>query len=462
MKMEKVILVTGSGGLVGSEVCRFYLNKGFKVFGIDNDMRQEFFGKDASTKSTIDELLFNDNYIHKNIDIRNYSEIEKLFKTYGEQIECVVHTAAQPSHDWASKDPLTDYSVNSTGTINLLEAYRLNCPKAAFIFTSTNKVYGDTPNKIDFFEDEKRYTPNDVQKYSEGIDEHMSIDQSLHSVFGASKVSADIMVQEYGRYFNLNTAVFRGGCLTGPKHKGVELHGFLSYLVKCAIHNKSYTIYGYKGKQVRDNIHSEDLVKAFDCYYRNPSKPGVVYNIGGGKYSNCSIIEAIDIIEEISGKRLNYNISETVRSGDHQWWISDLTKFKSDYPEWSITKDIKSIIKDIVEYEIRSVEEKTIKDKILDYIIKEFGEKQTIGDRTKHYSYCSFPSEDCTCNDLRDIKYDTTLITGGYIDSFSMVMVLDFLEKEFKIQIPNKIATPENFNTVNNMYELVKFVKINK
>jgi len=357
--MEKIILVTGSGGLVGSEVCRFYLKKGFKVVGIDNDMRQEFFGKDASTKPTVDELLsIGNNYNHRVIDIRNYEEIESLFKQLGEQVVCVVHTAAQPSHDWAAKSPLTDYSVNSTGTINLLEAYRVYCPKAAFIFTSTNKVYGDTPNRIEFLEDDKRYTPVDIEKYCEGIDENMSIDQTLHSVFGASKVSADVMVQEYGRYFNLNTAVFRGGCLTGPKHKGVELHGFLSYLVKCAIHDKPYTIYGYKGKQVRDNIHSEDLVKAFDCYFNNPSSPGVVYNIGGGKYSNCSVLEAIDMIEEISGKRLDYKLSDNTRSGDHQWWISDLTKFKSDYPEWSITKDVKSIIKDIIKYELKSVEEK--------------------------------------------------------------------------------------------------------
>lgn len=356
--MSKVIIVTGSGGLVGGEACRYYLQNGYEVIGIDNNMRSKFFGEDGSTSDDYEELLANSKYNHVVADIRNFDDIKSIFEKYNIDIHGVIHTAAQPSHDLAATFPMVDYAINSTGTINMLEACRLHSPQAAFVFTSTNKVYGDKPNEIELVETETRFVPYEdesVCAFICGIDESMSIDQSTHSVYGASKVSADIMVQEYGRYFKMNTVCFRGGCLTGPRHKGVELHGFLSYLVKCVVHEKPYTIYGHGGKQVRDIIHCSDLIRAFDLYIQNPSFQGEVYNIGGAFYSNCSILEAIDKIEKISGKKLNYSISNVSRIGDHKWWISDINKFKTDYPTFKIERSLDSIITEMVEFETNTV-----------------------------------------------------------------------------------------------------------
>ena len=343
------IIVTGSYGLIGSEVCRFYDNIGFNVIGIDNDMRKYFFGESSKQKNKNYELK---NYTHYDIDIRDLKGIEGIFSKYSSDICLVVHTAAQPSHDWAAKEPLTDFTVNATGTLNLLESTRLYCPNATFIFTSTNKVYGDRPNTLKLIETETRWELDPSDLYFEGIDESMSIDQTKHSVFGASKVSADIMVQEYGRYFNIKTGIFRGGCLTGPSHSGAELHGFLSYLIKCAINNKPYTIFGYKGKQVRDNIHSHDLVTAFHEFYLNP-KIGEVYNIGGSRHSNISILESIDVISSYINKPIHYTISDTARIGDHIWYVSDISKFKSHYPNWDFKYKINDIIYEMINSEIQ-------------------------------------------------------------------------------------------------------------
>jgi CDP-paratose 2-epimerase len=274
--------------------------------------------------------------------------IEDIFATYGKEITLVIHAAAQPSHDWAAREPFTDFSVNAVGTLNMLEATRTYCPEAVFIFTSTNKVYGDLPNSLPLVEKEERFEVDTAHAYAEhGIDETMSVDQSKHSIFGASKVAADMLVQEYGRYFGMKTGVFRGGCLTGPAHSGAELHGFLSYLVKCAVAGKPYTIYGYKGKQVRDNIHSADLVSAFWHFYQNP-RPGEVYNMGGSRHSNISILEAIRMIKELSGYELSYTLSDTARAGDHIWYVSDVRKFKTHYPEWQYEHTIESILRDMI------------------------------------------------------------------------------------------------------------------
>ena len=344
-----VAIVTGSGGLIGSEASRFLDGKGYQVIGIDNDMRSYFFGDGASTsentKKLEDELS---NFTSISKDIRSFEIISEIFNKYGNDIKIVVHTAAQPSHDWAAKEPLTDFSINATGTINLLEATRLYAPNATFIFTSTNKVYGDLPNFLPLEEQEERWEIASTHKYFEkGIDESMSIDNCKHSVFGASKVGADIMVQEYGKYFGMNTASFRGGCLTGPSHQGAELHGFLAYLIKCAIIGKHYTIFGYKGKQVRDNIHSNDLINAFWHFHQNP-RQGEVYNIGGSRFSNISIIEAIRKIKSISGHELSYSLSSDARIGDHMWYVSDISKFQKHYPGFILKYDIDSILKEML------------------------------------------------------------------------------------------------------------------
>lgn len=344
---KKYALVTGSAGLIGSESVKFLFDKGYTIIGIDNNMREYFFGVEASTDWNRQALekQFQENYIHNNIDIRDNEAVEKIFKKYS--FEIVVHTAAQPSHDWAAKEPFTDFSVNANGTLVLLENFRLHAPKATFIFTSTNKVYGDTPNNLPLVELEKRYEIDKTHPYyKNGIDETMSIDQSKHSIFGASKLAADIMVQEYGKYFNLNTAVFRGGCLTGPSHSGTQLHGFLAYLVKCIATGKKYSIFGYKGKQVRDNIHSHDLVNMFWSYHLKP-RQGEVYNAGGGRNSNISMLEAIEKIEKILGKKANYEYVEKNRSGDHIWYISDVSKFKKHYPEWNYEYNIDDILEDM-------------------------------------------------------------------------------------------------------------------
>ena len=343
-----IIIVTGSAGLIGSESVRFFCEKGFTVVGIDNNMRETFFGKSASTEWNRDRLLedYGEKYIHYSVDIRDREGIEKVFHTYGEDISLIIHTAAQPSHDWAASDPHTDFTVNANGTLVLLENTRKICPNAVFIFCSTNKVYGDKPNYLPLIEQELRWEIDEAHPYKQGIDENMSIDQCKHSLFGVSKVAADLLVQEYGRYFGMKTAIFRGGCLTGPSHSGAELHGFLSYLMKCTMTGNLYKIYGYKGKQVRDNIHSYDLVNAFYHFYKNP-RVAEVYNIGGSRLSNCSMLEAIQHCEAIAEKKLNWVYEESNRIGDHIWWISDVRKFQNHYPEWNLTYGITDILKEI-------------------------------------------------------------------------------------------------------------------
>lgn len=345
-----IAIITGSSGLIGSESVKFFADKFDLIVGIDNNQRAYFFGNDASTESTKMMLVNSiENYKHYDVDIRELTLLEQIFQEYNQDISLIVHTAAQPSHDWAAKEPFMDFTVNANGTLNLLEMTRKHCPEAVFIFTSTNKVYGDTPNYLPLVELDNRWEIEDQHVYFEmGIDENMSIDNTKHSLFGASKVAADILVQEYGKYFSMKTGIFRGGCLTGPNHAGTQLHGFLSYLVKCAMTNSSYTIFGYYGKQVRDNIHSFDLVNMFWHYYQNP-KAGEVYNAGGGRHSNCSMLEAINEIENISGKKLNYSISDSNRIGDHIWWISDVSKFKSHYPNWDYKYNLTDILEQIID-----------------------------------------------------------------------------------------------------------------
>ena len=344
----KTVLVTGSGGLIGSESVKYFCDKGFNVVGIDNDTRAYFFGQEASTKWVINELSEKyKSFKNYSVDIRDVNEVNQIFDEHSSDIDLIIHTAAQPSHDWAAKEPITDFTINANGTLNLLEATRNYCPSAVFIFTSTNKVYGDSPNFLPLVELETRWEIDEKHPYfKEGIDENMSIDQSKHSLFGASKVAADVLVQEYGRYFDMKTGVFRGGCLTGPNHSGAELHGFLAYLMKCAITGKHYTIFGYNGKQVRDNIHSFDLVEMFWHFYQAP-RSGEVYNAGGGRFSNCSMQEAITVSEEITGKKMNYSYSTQNRIGDHIWYISDQTKFKQHYPNWKQEYNISMILSEI-------------------------------------------------------------------------------------------------------------------
>ena len=343
--------MTGSAGLIGSEAVRFFSDKGFDVVGIDNDMRSYFFGKEASTQWQLNQLTASlPKFTNESADIRDFEAISKIFNKYGSDVKLIVHTAAQPSHDWAAREPFTDFTVNANGTLNLLEATRQFCPDAVFIFTSTNKVYGDTPNRLPLVELESRWeVAEDHPYYKEGIDEFMSIDNCKHSLFGASKVAADVMVQEYGRYFGMKTGVFRGGCLTGPGHSGAELHGFLAYLMKCAFTGKEYRIFGYKGKQVRDNIHSHDLVSLFQHFYEAP-RVGETYNVGGSRYSNCSMLEAIAICEQITGNKMHTQYVEDNRIGDHIWWISDMTKFKTHYPGWTHTKNVNDILSEIYTY----------------------------------------------------------------------------------------------------------------
>ena len=311
-------------------------------------MREKFFGKDASTEWNTQRLTSEfENLEHHNIDIRNIDDLEKLFHKYNSDIKLIIHAAAQPSHDWAAREPITDFTVNANGTMNMLEMTRKYCSKATFIFTSTNKVYGDTPNYLPLIETEKRWEIEETHPYfNKGINENMSIDQTKHSLFGASKVAADILVQEYGKYFGMNTGIFRGGCLTGPNHSGTQLHGFLSYLMKCAITGDKYTVFGYKGKQVRDNIHSWDLVNMFWHFHQHP-RQGEVYNAGGGRFSNCSMMEAIEMCEQITNKKMNYSYSDENRIGDHIWWISDVSKFQTHYPNWQYKFNISDILNQI-------------------------------------------------------------------------------------------------------------------
>ncbi|NEQ46328.1 MAG: NAD-dependent epimerase/dehydratase family protein [Leptolyngbya sp. SIOISBB] len=347
------VIITGSAGLIGSQSVHFFAGLGFNIVGIDNDMRALFFGDAASTSWNKALLIeqYGDRYQHKNIDIRDRDAIESLFKEYGADIELIIHTAAQPSHDWAANDPHTDFTVNANGTLVLLEATRQFCSEAVFIFTSTNKVYGDTPNNLPLEELDTRWEIMPGHAFYRGIDETMSIDHSKHSLFGASKVAADVLVQEYGHYFGMKTGSFRGGCLTGPLHSGAELHGFLAYLVQCAIARKTYTIFGYKGKQVRDNIHSYDLVNAFYHFYQNP-RCGEVYNLGGSRHSNCSMLEAIALCEEFTGNQFNYQYSGDNRIGDHIWYISDVSKFQKHYPQWQYKYALKDIFAEVYQAQV--------------------------------------------------------------------------------------------------------------
>ena len=345
-----IVVVTGSSGLIGSEAVKLFHGQGLDVVGIDNNMRGYFFGASGSTDWKAEELRETlRNYTHLNIDIRDEAAIFKLFGELGPNIVAIVHAAAQPSHDWAAKEPFTDFTINANGTMTMLEATRRFSPEATFVLTSTNKVYGDTPNALPLVEGPTRWEIDAEHRfYEHGIDESMSIDQSKHSLFGVSKVAADLLVQEYGRYFGMNTGVFRGGCLTGPAHSGAELHGFLAYLVKCAVTGIPYNIFGYKGKQVRDNIHSSDMVAAVWNFVRKPT-PGAVYNMGGSRHSNCSVLEAIALIEELSGLKVDYALQEQAREGDHIWWISDVRKFERDYPEWRYRYDLPKILSEIIE-----------------------------------------------------------------------------------------------------------------
>lgn len=345
-----IAIVTGSAGLIGSEASRHFAQKGLQVVGIDNNMRKEFFGPEASTKWQQEQLEneLGKSYIHVDEDIRDTGAIKKLFETYGNDISLVVHTAAQPSHDWAMRAPITDFTVNANGTLNLLEACRMSAPDAVFIFTSTNKVYGDTPNHLPLEESETRWEIARNHKFHIGISESMSIDHCLHSLFGASKVAADVLVQEFGRYFGMKTVSFRGGCLTGPNHSGTQLHGFLAYLMKCTVTGTPYTVFGYNGKQVRDNIHSFDLIQAFDAFFESP-RCGEVYNIGGSRFSHCSMREAISMCEAIAGRPLEHSYEEANRTGDHIWYVSDVSKFQSHYPDWKLTKNVHDILSEIYE-----------------------------------------------------------------------------------------------------------------
>ena len=347
-----VAVITGSAGLIGSEAAAFFVeSRGLEVVGIDNDMRRQFFGEDASTAGSLARLKqrLGNKYTHHSTDIRDQPAIRKILQKYGRDVSLVVHTAAQPSHDWAALDPTTDFTVNANGTAVMLEETWKAAPDAVFIFTSTNKVYGDTPNRLPLVEQKKRWEIDPSHPYAGGIREDMSIDSTLHSLFGASKVAADILVQEYGRYFGMRTACFRGGCLTGPNHAGTALHGFLAYLMKCAVTGQPYTVHGYRGKQVRDNIHSADLIAAFDAFFRSP-RSGEVYNVGGGRDSNCSMMEAIEQCEEIVGRPMSATYSDINRVGDHIWWISSLERFQSHYPDWKIRRNVPTILREIYEH----------------------------------------------------------------------------------------------------------------
>jgi CDP-paratose 2-epimerase len=347
--MMQICLITGAAGLVGSEVARVFAPHFDRMIGIDNDMRAQFFGSEASTAWNARRLTkeLAGRYEHLAADIRDRQSIEQIFSQYNADLAAIVHCAAQPSHDWAARDPLTDFEVNAGGTLNLLEATRSHCPGAVFIHMSTNKVYGDRPNQLPLIETETRWEVDPAHPFSaHGIDESMNIDQTMHSLFGVSKTAGDLLAQEYARYFGLKTGIFRGGCLSGPAHAGAELHGFLAWLMRCTISGRPYRVNGYKGKQVRDNIHSRDLAEGLLAFYHAP-RPGEVYNIGGSRHSNCSMREAIALCEEISGKKLNWNYSDEHRAGDHIWYISDVRKFQRHYPEWRYQYTLPQILSEI-------------------------------------------------------------------------------------------------------------------
>jgi len=347
-----VAIITGSGGLIGSEAVEHFVAQGYDVVGLENDMRASFFGPEASTAHVTERLVETQSgFESREVDIRDREAVDKAFRERAGQIELIVHTAAQPSHDWAASDPQTDFGVNANGTLNLLEAARAHAPEATFVFCSTNKVYGDTPNHLPLEEHEKRLELPESHPYFGGIDTSMSIDHSTHSLFGVSKAAADLLVQEYGRYFDMPTVCFRGGCLTGPQHAGAQLHGFLAYLMKCTVTGTPYTVFGYGGKQVRDNIHSADLVACFQAFQRAP-RVAAVYNMGGGRRSNCSMLEAIDVCERISGRELQRELSDDNRIGDHRWWISDVSDFEADYPDWQPRYGIDEILQEMYEQNV--------------------------------------------------------------------------------------------------------------
>ena len=346
-----IILITGSSGLVGSESVNFFSKKGFDVVGIDNDLRKVFFGNEASTNKIKKDLIKNNKRFKSyNTDIRNYNGLEKIYKKFKKNISLIIHCAAQPSHDYGKNFPILDFNVNATGTLNLLELTKKYCPNAPFIFMSTNKVYGDNPNRLKIIEKKSRWELKEKDKYFKGIDEKFSIDSCTHSFFGVSKTYADLIVQEYGNNVGLKTVCFRGGCLTGPNHNGAKLHGFLSYLVKISLAKKKYSLIGYKGKQVRDNLHSHDLVNSFWEFFKKPTS-GEVYNMGGGRHSNCSIIEALDLVEDIANISIKRSILKKSRVGDHIWYISNLTKFKKHYPNWKQKYNTKKIIEELISNE---------------------------------------------------------------------------------------------------------------
>jgi CDP-paratose 2-epimerase len=338
------VLVTGSTGLIGSETVRHFSALGCRTVGVDNDLRAYFFGAEASTawnKARLEREVAG--YRHHDLDVRDFDALERLFRQVGSDLALVVHAAAQPSHDWAAREPLTDFTINANGTLHLLELTRRHAPEAVFVFTSTNKVYGDLPNELPLRELATRFEVEPGHPFAEhGIDETMSVDRCLHSLFGASKLAADVLVQEYGRYYGLRTAAFRGGCLTGPAHSAAELHGFLAYLVSCALTGKRYTVYGYGGRQVRDNIHSHDLVTAFEHFLRAP-RCGEVYNIGGSRHSHCSLLEAVAACERLTGREMSLEFVPTPRRGDHAWYVSDVRKFRLHFPEWSYAYGLEDI-----------------------------------------------------------------------------------------------------------------------
>ena len=342
----KKILISGSSGLIGSEVCLFFASQGWEIHGIDNNQRAVFFGETGDTRWNQKRIsgTIGSSFHHHELDIRNRVEILQLLQTV--RPDAIVHTAAQPSHDRAAAIPFDDFDTNAVGTLNMLEAARLACPESPFVHMSTNKVYGDKPNSIKLKELETRWDYDDPAFY-DGIKEDFSIDQSKHSLFGASKVAADVMVQEYGRYFNMPTCCLRGGCLTGPNHSGVELHGFLSFLIKCNLEEREYKIFGYKGKQVRDNIHSHDVASFINSFIAKP-RIAEVYNIGGGRANSCSILEAFAITEKFTGKQQLYQYMDQNRSGDHICYISNLDKMRTHYPDWDITVTLEETIKQIV------------------------------------------------------------------------------------------------------------------
>jgi len=344
-----VALITGSAGLVGSEAVKFFCDKGFDVVGIDNNLRKFFFGKDGST-SWVKKKLKRDykNFYNYNTDIRNFNSLEKIFRKYSKNISIIIHCAAQPSHDYGKNYPTIDFNVNATGTLNLLELTKKFCPESCFIFMSTNKVYGDNPNNLELYETKSRFELKKKNKYYKGINEGFSIDNCIHSFFGVSKTYADLKVQEYGRNVGLKTVSFRGGCITGPNHSGAKLHGFLSYLIKSCILEKKYTLIGYNGKQVRDNLHSNDLINCFWEYYKKPSR-GEIYNIGGGRYSNCSILEALNLVEQKCNIKIKKKIIKSPRMGDHIWYISDTAKFRSHYPKWKQKYNTEKIIEELID-----------------------------------------------------------------------------------------------------------------